>query len=228
MRRKTSDEINAALRADPDYQDLCRLLDKQTAPQKARLEKRLTREEESEPMETREDIDNRILDLKEKQGLSYAKVAERLNEAGYTTATGGLFKKSSVQTRYEIIRKQRENGERSEPPGEPCESSPVAIPPEWLEPLRQLIRKEINQASPACNDIAIDSPPSTPRKKGSKEYQGERETLPGCRIDKVLFDRFEAERERTHVSASGLMQKILWNYFQRPPLSFEIFEESDQ
>jgi len=66
-------------------------------------------------------------------------------------------------------------------------------------------------------------PPPIPRKPKSKEYKGERETLPGCRIDKELFDLFEEDRKKAG-SASLVMQKILWTYYGRPKLSFEVDE----
>ena len=174
MRRKKSDEIDAALRADPDYKELCALLDKQTTSQKRRLEERLAQEEGD-----------------------------------------------AVVTPPELPKKDKQ----SEKP------SPAIIPPEWVAGLRELIREELRTML-AENRTAIstgmDAPPLTPRKEGSKEYRGERETLPGCRVDAVLFDRFEEERNKTGISASELMQRILWNAFGKPPLSFETSEDSDK
>lgn len=150
-RRLTNDD----LRADPDYQELGRLLDKQTAAQKARFEKSL---EEAE---------------------------------------------------VEVMKSPKK---------------PTTIPPEWLEPLRNLIREEIQAMNPnvAINaDTALSLPPKTPRLPKSKKYAVDRVTLPGCRVDQVLFRRFEQLRIESGNSASEAMQRILWNYFGRPKLSFE-------
>ena len=65
-------------------------------------------------------------------------------------------------------------------------------------------------------------PPPYPKVKGSKRYQGDRVTLPGLRIDKRLYDLFEGERRKLAISASELMQRLLWQHFGRPALSFEV------
>ncbi|MEW6351602.1 MAG: hypothetical protein AB1646_21335 [Thermodesulfobacteriota bacterium] len=64
-------------------------------------------------------------------------------------------------------------------------------------------------------------PPSVPKVKGTKKYLGERATLGGTRIDKVLFDAFETERKALGISASELMGRILYTHYERPALSFE-------
>ena len=75
-------------------------------------------------------------------------------------------------------------------------------------------------------DLGVERlPPPTPRKPKSREFEGERETLPGCRVDRVLADLFQKERARGGISASDLMQRILWEHYQRPALSFESKEE---
>jgi hypothetical protein len=153
-RRKRSDELDAALRADPDYQELGRLLDKQTDAQKARFEKSL-KEAEAETMKS--------------------------------------------------------------------PKKPTTIPLEWIAPLRKLIREEMQTMTPnaAMATNAPDlAPPPTPREEGSKKYKAKRATLPGCRVDKVLYDKFVEDRDKAG-SASQIMQKILWTYYGRPKLSFE-------
>ncbi|AFM27819.1 hypothetical protein [Desulfomonile tiedjei] len=130
--------------------------------------------------------------------------------------------------------------------GETCETcetrqqdEPVNTTPTIAEltiaDLRNLIRKEMktmidaigaNHANTAtvANTAQItesDIPPAIPKVAKTKRFQGERATLPGCRIDKVLADLFEDERKEARISASELMQRILWNRYGHPKLSFE-------
>ncbi|MEW6352208.1 MAG: hypothetical protein AB1646_24405 [Thermodesulfobacteriota bacterium] len=74
-----------------------------------------------------------------------------------------------------------------------------------------------NQATVATTVL----PPPVPRVKGTKKYLGERATLGGTRIDRVLFDAFETERKTLGISASELMGRILFTHYRRPALSFE-------
>ena len=116
-------------------------------------------------------------------------------------------------------------GESGEP-CEPCDTSQTKIPPEWVAHLRKLIRQEMQTVLMHETDPGVQRlPPPTPRKPKSKEFEGERETLPGCRVDKVLADLFQKERARSGIGASDLMQRILWEHYRRPALSFEAKEE---
>lgn len=241
-KRLTDDD----LRADPDYQELCRLLDKQSAAQKARLQTALESQEEEDPMTERKFVDERITELKEDQGLSFAQIAEQLTREGYVNAAGGTFTANSVKSRYGRW-KERGGREIQSPdvsaimpsdspeedaashgaPCEPCEASHDEIPAAWLAPLRKLIRDEFQAMTGNVARIETEKPPPTPRKKGSKEYEGERATLPGCRVDAVLHTLFEKERQAQGISASELMQWVLWAHFGKPRLSFEMSEASD-
>ena len=71
----------------------------------------------------------------------------------------------------------------------------------------------------------LDSPPSIPQRPGSKAYIGSRATLPGTRVDRVLFEMFNAERRKCGLTATELMQRILWLHYRKPPLSFELSED---
>ena len=82
MKKETSDAIDAKLRAEPEYKELCALLDKQSDAQKARLVHELTQSQGCEHshnqgaahMEPKtRAIDNRILELKDAEGLSFAR-----------------------------------------------------------------------------------------------------------------------------------------------------------
>ncbi len=230
-RRKRSDELDAALRADPDYRELCRLLDKQTAARKARLGRFLA-EQEGETMK-KKDLDDRIMELRDQQGLTFSEIASRLlTEGYYFDVEKRSWVPNEVRGRYRRAKAKQSSQPPPPPPPrekaieEPGESSPVTIPPEWLAPLRKLIREEVQAMMPNAakeTTTAQVEPPPIPRKPKSKEYEGERETLPGCRVDKVLYDKFIEDREKAG-SASLVMQKILWTYYGRPKLSFEVDE----
>jgi hypothetical protein len=117
---------------------------------------------------------------------------------------------------------------------EPVDTNPT-ISELTIADLRNLIRKELetmidaigaNHANTAtvANTAQItesDIPPAIPKVAKTKKFQGERATLPGCRIDKVLADLFDEERKEARISASELMQRILWSRYGKPKLSFE-------
>jgi hypothetical protein len=130
--------------------------------------------------------------------------------------------------------------------GEPCEDSDARdlrkadefiarleagresdmIPDQWLTTIRELIREEISYmqvTTEARNDIrkTSEQPPIVPRKPGARGLAGERETLPGCRVDGILYDLFVRQRENEGISASDLMSKILWLYYDQPLLTYQ-------
>jgi|GEM_PF-2807275 len=300
MKRKRSDEIDAALRADPDYQDLCRSLDKQTQARKERLETYLANEcepsqDEEQTMDRKAEalkgsgIDQRIGELRDSERLPFPEIVARLTAEGITDRSGKPFKLQAVRKRYDRLKKkeasqqsqpceaveteqsicescehshdtptgtsagrfdeacdtsqnnraadtavqsgepceQCESEQDPEPPSlpcEPCDPSQLTLSPDIIAALRTIAREEFqsmlaNHTTPA--QLEEDRPPVTPRIAGTRRYQGDRVNLPGLRIDKVLFERFENERRRLEVSASELMQRILWRAFGRPRLSFE-------
>jgi hypothetical protein len=122
-------------------------------------------------------------------------------------------------------------------PDEPGKTQSDTIPPAWLRIVREMMQEEVKAMVNAmmtkntrqakfANVAALTTevaelPPRTPRVDGGRKFRGERATLPGCRVDKSLFDLFEAEREKENRSASELMQAILWHHFGKPKLSFE-------
>jgi hypothetical protein len=53
-------------------------------------------------------------------------------------------------------------------------------------------------------------------------------TFPGTRIDTNLAAAFEAERRRLQLSASELLEIILWRALGRPPLSYQTTESRDR
>ena len=46
--------------------------------------------------------------------------------------------------------------------------------------------------------------------------------IPGGAVDRVLFDKFEQERKARGLTASKMLETILWHYFGEPDLSFEL------
>lgn len=256
-RRRTSDEIDAALRAHPDYQELTRLLSKQTDAQRGRLETHLSQlgddsHERGNAMSTKEETNRRLMELKS-TGLSHERVAEKLNVEGFTNESGGPFTKGLVQKRWQRLQAKLDSqqsqpcedagpeGSSGEPcksdptvlhtanlaeaanivSGEPCETSPVVLDPRMIATLRNLIREEIQTMHRANTANLAEMPPPIPKMPGSKKYLGERVTLPGMRIDRALWELFEAERRNHGMNASDAMQRILWLHFNRPRLSFE-------
>jgi hypothetical protein len=316
MKKETSDAIDAQLRAEPDYKDLCKLLDKQSDAQKARLAYELTQSQRCEQSQDRgvkdmkaktRAVDTRIMEL-HAQGMSFSEIADRLHIEGLTNHVGGTFTKKSVSGRYyrikdkpssqgapgcddtlasqdsakvarlsetgthdldlakdangceellgitleEVSCEPSQPGEDTEAPlnretlcedAQTCddnqtpavdsdlakhgEDSQYGLPSQMIAPLRKLIRDEIQAMGLNFANYAkdakphVDMPPVTPRVSGSKKLAGERATLPGCRVDKVLADAFEAERRNVAKTASALMQQILWLHFGKPRLSFE-------
>ncbi len=347
MKKEKSDAIDAALRREPEYKELCRLLSKQTIKQKARLEAALSehcegsqgREADMSKVKELNEQRKRLLEEREKttmalkirdlineHGQDWESIAEELNKANVTTPKGlpwtakrldqwakrksneALLKlkrndyfdaeeaklkeidfklnRLAAELATETIRsvagnkavprippkiasiprisqpsQRNEQSEESfsdsedsqtsqacEPEtvtGEPCESiepdeqqpcerseTSQEIPPEWLQPLRELIKKEIQSAMTAnlvkSAKLDMDKPPRRPKREDSREHAGRKATLGGTRIDSVLFDAFHEEREKAGISASALMERILWLYFGKPSLSFEESEVPEE
>jgi len=113
MRRRLTDDD---LRADPDYKELCRLLDKQTAARKARLGRFLA-EQEGETMK-KKDLDDRIMELRDHQGLTFSEIANQLLTEGYFfDAEKRSWVPNEVRGRYRRAKAKQS----SQPPPPPLE-----------------------------------------------------------------------------------------------------------
>jgi hypothetical protein len=252
IRPDTSNPIDAALRHDPEYQALRRLIGKLSDSRNEILAFDINSQlcDSSqlkggiEKMESKKkDVKQRIVELKE-QKSSHAQIADMLNSEGYLTSKGTPWTKGAVQMALSRIIKAKgiscEPCESVDTPVipdtpsqrcEPCESCEPSQPASMdSATLRKLIHEEIINMMPEIAKCAIDEnlsrpdadiPPAIPKLKGSKRLQGNRETLPGCRIDKALHELFEKERGTLGISASELMQRILWRHYGKPKLSFE-------
>jgi hypothetical protein len=104
------------------------------------------------------------------------------------------------------------------------------MPKAWHQQIVVLVKSEVERLMkvPTLQTLpTIPLPPERARTKGAKGRpvgQGERVKV-GITLDKNLFDRFEQERKRTGLSASGYADVVLWNFFGKPRLSFEETED---
>jgi hypothetical protein len=112
----------------------------------------------------------------------------------------------------------------------PDTSREKPMPKAWHQQIVVLVKSEVERLMkvPTLQTLpTIPLPPERARTKGAKGRpvgQGERVKV-GITLDKNLFDRFEQERKRTGLSASGYADVVLWNFFGKPRLSFEETED---
>lgn len=93
---------------------------------------------------------------------------------------------------------------------------------------RQVFQEMIQNLTNERNIIADvqDVPPEpqviTGEGKGRRENRHYQKV--SITIDTVLWDKIMQEKDRTRVSAGRIMDVILWRYFNKPPLSFQLPE----
>jgi len=98
--------------------------------------------------------------------------------------------------------------------------------------IHKMIQEEIQKAiqDKTVPQFEIELPPvpggKIPGGKGRKVSPGERVKL-GVTVDSGIMKAFEAERKKRRVSASELMDALLWNALGKPPMSFDTSEKSD-
>jgi hypothetical protein len=143
----------------------------------------------------------------------WADLAELANQAGYRSPMGKKWTgPNKGQVFYLFLR-------RFHLVEEP-------LPETWVTQIRELIQNEVRQvlAIPSLPTLPqIRIPPERVKTKGiwgRPVGQGERVKV-GITLDKNLFERFEAERKRLGLSASGYADVVLWNFFGQPPMSYE-------
>ncbi|MGO9566350.1 MAG: hypothetical protein ACLP5H_02295 [Desulfomonilaceae bacterium] len=87
-----------------------------------------------------------------------------------------------------------------------------------IETLTQAYRKQVEFGEiPPLPKVDETSP-------SKKELTVERERITGT-VDPVLFKRFQKERKARGVTFSRMLDIILWKYFDKPALSFELVDE---
>jgi hypothetical protein len=94
-----------------------------------------------------------------------------------------------------------------------------------------LTKKDL-AAIQAMIDQSLEKAPETSRalppmpKKRGKRLLGEKGDI-RVRVDAVLAELFQKEVTQHGGNASAAMDKILWNYFGKPRLSFETIDPGD-
>lgn len=130
--------------------------------------------------------------------------------------------------------KTRSRNKKAKP--EQSESKPKAqkpIEPDTDDHLRQIVRNEVERMMESIrptSDLLEAAPfPSEklPREgKGRPPSPGHREPL-GTTLDGELYKLFREECIKRGMTAARLLDTIIWHYFGKPRLSFEISDESD-
>jgi len=97
-----------------------------------------------------------------------------------------------------------------------------SLPEMWRTEIQSLVRTEIERALSEKRHVsAFHLEPLPERKRVGRRLSGSKRVLPGLNIDSVLLDLFESHRRDLHLTASELMERILYSVFKRPKLSFE-------
>lgn len=97
----------------------------------------------------------------------------------------------------------------------------------WVEELRKVIREELERIFAARFGSEVpplmvrSTPPSPPE---DALHQVSRACLPPASVDMVLLHRFEEECAAHGGSADRTMEYILWNFFGKPCLSFQVLQ----
>jgi len=97
------------------------------------------------------------------------------------------------------------------------------FPESWEQRVVEIVRVEVQSLLETQRPQTMELPPPREKVKGPKGLpvgRGERVKI-GVTLDKAIADRFEAEYKRLGLSASTLIETILWHWFNRPILSFQ-------
>jgi hypothetical protein len=123
---------------------------------------------------------------------------------------------------------QTASREPAEGSGQSCPANaPWTFPEGWEAPFRRLVREELDQVlserlpgGPATTGSR--SEPPAPREESVLRVT--RGSLSEISVDQVLLSLFEEQCARHGGSADRAMEYILWNFFGKPILSFQIME----
>jgi hypothetical protein len=164
----------------------------------------------------------RILELA-KEGLSDSKIADELEVEGFKNEKGELFDRNSVHSRR--LRAQRKVIRKT-----------PALPEEWKSQIIQIVREEIQammesqmlpkdrtELAPKLSHDQKVMDPKSKRKKGPAR----RPKIAGT-VDPELIHRFEEWRKERGLTLSHGLDTVLWHFFDKPKLSFEISDKSEE
>jgi hypothetical protein len=101
----------------------------------------------------------------------------------------------------------------------------VGVAPELTEDdtkdiVRNIIKEEVALVVTGLLQPKTVIPPEPVREEGGRAFTSKRVKIAGT-TDHVLLELFEKERKKKNLSASRMIDTILWNHFGKPQLSFE-------
>ena len=190
------------------------------------------------------DVNDRIRELAA-QGLSDQEIAEELTRTGLPNKRCQPFTGEAVRLRrhragIKTAAKESEPSETSDKFFALSEESGISegmtpLPEEWKVQIVQIVREELQRIMEPqiLQKLPIrdpDLPPmpeaKVPGEKGRPVNPGGRVKIAGT-VDKELDRLFEKWRTEKGITLSRALDAALWNFLGRPPLSFEISEESE-
>ncbi|MGO9569722.1 MAG: hypothetical protein ACLP5H_19495 [Desulfomonilaceae bacterium] len=107
-----------------------------------------------------------------------------------------------------------------------------SFPENWEERMRQIAKEvfqEMIQNMPAVGNIITDTQdippaPETLKREGKGRRENRDYQKVSITIDTVLWDKIMQEKDRMRVSTGRAMDIVLWRYFGKPLLSFQLPE----
>lgn len=167
------------------------------------------------------------LRAQEKSGTQAARMVNE--EFGTDLAVGTISKYGSLVKKKQssVLTEQGEHKEQKGPKVRTREVGPtLASLAERITAIEEFIQTMRTKSTPITD--THDMPPEPQVIKG--EGKGRRENRDyekaSVTVDKVLWEKFCAERDRLRVSSGRLMDIILWRAFGRPRLSYEPTDEN--
>lgn len=165
-----------------------------------------------------------------------------MSEATDVSKLSDMSEASGASERSELsetseMPESSEAAETSEPSvmSELPEPSDTPIPDAWRREVRDLVREEItsmmqSQTLPKVPTTGVEWPPIPPEEINPTtkrtRARGSREKL-GVIIDAELHRLFHEWTEEHDLSYSKGLETVLWLFFDRPKLSFEVSEASE-
>ena len=176
---------------------------------------------------------SRLIDLVDEHGHQWKKIAPILASEGYRNAQGKLY--SDNYLRYKMKRRETAGQKKRSAPSEGGKPS-GASEPDISELARAVIAllKQKGLFESSIKELMGNLESTAPAPKHEMPPQPKRvtdrswEKLAGT-CDCQLVERFHAERRKLRLSGSQMLDYVLWNFFDKPRLSFqsERSEESE-